>query len=155
MAETWNVEGRTALLSKSCPTYAPVDTGGAGGPDSCDKIYSHVKEAQSNAEFGDLLKVFIVMLPIIAGFLGTVMTRNAFESKWKISYLSGLQICSEIFMYRSKVGTYRDVTAEEIQRASKDGKAAKEDERELFVNRIQDIFSEAMSTEVGKNGEAM
>lgn len=149
IAYSFDVKGRTKLLGDSCPTYDPVDAGGVGGPASCDKLYSYVQDAKAMAQFGSTLKTFIVMLPIIAGFLGTVMTRNSFESKWKISYMSSMQICSEIFMFRTKVGMYRDVSAEEVQRTS----GTKVEERNIFVTRIQAIFNEAMSTDVGKNGK--
>ena len=148
LSDSWNVTARQELLDQSCPGYVADD-----GPASCDKLYSHHQEAEDMVIYGNVLQNLIVMLPIMAGFIGAIMARNAFENKWKVSYLTALQLCSEIFMFRSKVGNYRDVTSEEINRAIKEGqKNVQRDERDIFVMRIQGIFGAAMNTEVGRNG---
>ena len=100
------------------------------------------------------LNVFIMTLPIIAGILGQIWSRYASESRWKIAYVRGMQIASEIYLYRSKVGKYRDISKEALQRAQKErGKEMKlQDERMEFVKRVQKIFASAMESDVGANG---
>ncbi|GMI05119.1 hypothetical protein TrVE_jg12256 [Triparma verrucosa] len=140
---------RQELLDSSCPTYDPEN---AGADTACDKLYVHLTEAEDLEAFGKALNIFVIVLPIIAGFLGTVLSRYALEARWKMAYMRSMQIASEIFVYRSKVGRYKDVSREELQRAKKEGRGAMEDERPHFVRRVQHIFTNALSGEIGTSG---
>ena len=67
----------------------------------------------------DFLKEYltyaIVMLPIIAGFLTAILSKGAYESKWKWCMMGATQIVSEIYKFRTKTHPYRDITDEEIK----------------------------------------
>lgn len=89
LKEDFDPVPRQELLDDSCPSYDPSTV---GTNPTCDKLYLHVGEAEELELLGQALNALVIILPIIAGFLGTVLSRYALESRWKMAYMRSMQV---------------------------------------------------------------
>ena len=120
------------------------------------------------AEGSFIWKFLMLLLPIITALLGTIGTRLRQQQKYAVSKMSGYEILSEIYKFRTRSMQYDPIELAKALKAAQEGPAdkkkkneedpaapisAKEKDRlarERFVSTIQEIYSYAMTAELSK-----
>ena len=142
------------LYGESCDGF---DKGiNAGSTDAmqqqfCLALYEKIDDDEGWVFVTDVLSGLVIMLPILAGFLSTLLSRGAYEEKWRICQIRASEIVSEIYRFRGKVGRYKNIDALDIATAAKAGIVLK-DEREKFQINVRKIWENVMLSEVGTSG---
>jgi len=102
----------------------------------------------------DLLALVMVLLPILATFLGTIRSKVRPREKWSTCLMAANQIVSQIYYYRLRTDKY-DVNKPSGGEEGEEDVSPKKKQalaRLDFVNTAADIYSNAISTEVSKGG---
>ena len=119
-------------------------------------LYANATDLEFEQGTKNYINMFIIILPILAAFVGQVITRQRYDEKWKICDMAGSMIVSEIYMFRASTGPYAAGAAasageeEEAVGGGSGNEASKK--RALFVKRVQAIFAKVMESDVGKSG---
>jgi hypothetical protein len=110
----------------------------------------------------------MLLLPIITALLGTIGTRLRQQQKYAVSKMSGYEILSEIYKFRTRSMQYDPIELAKALKAAQEGPADKKKKneedpaapisaketsrlaRERFVSTIQEIYSYAMTAELSK-----
>jgi len=101
----------------------------------------------------ELLGLIMVLLPIIATFLGTIKSKVRPREKWSTCLMAANQIVCQIYYYRLRTDKYdvnKPSSGDEEEEVSPKMKNAMA--RLDFVKTCAEIYSNAISTEVSKGG---
>ncbi|GMH70018.1 hypothetical protein TrST_g14150 [Triparma strigata] len=124
---------------------------------SLSTIYANKADIGMTESGQALVNTFIIILPILTALIGQVITRQRYAEKWKICDMASSLIVSEIYMFRASTGPYAGgvvASSDEDDEGGGGGGGGNEasKKRNLFVKRIQNIFSKVMESDVGKSG---
>ena len=119
-------------------------------------LYANATDMSFNDEIKKFINMFIIILPILAAFVGQIITRQRYAEKWKICDMAASLIVSEIYNFRASTGPYGQgsastATGEGGEEEASGGSAASK-KRNMFVKRVQAIFTKVMESDVGKSG---
>ena len=118
-------------------------------------LYANATDMNFNDEIRGYINMFIIILPILAAFVGQVITRQRYAEKWKICDMAASLIVSEIYQFRASTGPYGQSASVAIAEDDGDDKGNGNDaskKRILFVKRVQGVFARVMESDVGKSG---
>ena len=118
-------------------------------------LYANATDMNFNDEIRGYINMFIIILPILAAFVGQVITRQRYAEKWKICDMAASLIVSEIYQFRASTGPYGQSASVAIAEDDGDDKGNGNDaskKRTLFVKRVQGVFARVMESDVGKSG---
>jgi hypothetical protein len=119
-------------------------------------LYANATDMSFSDEIKKFINMFIIILPILAAFVGQIITRQRYAEKWKICDMAASLIVSEIYNFRASTGPYGQgsastATGEGGEEEASGGSAASK-KRNMFVKRVQAIFTKVMESDVGKSG---
>ncbi|GMI17618.1 hypothetical protein TrLO_g4439 [Triparma laevis f. longispina] len=142
----------------------------------CSVLYANVEisgtvEVQGvsmdHKSFESFLGKALIVFPVVTALVSTIRTRMRFVDKWKICELASFQIVQEIYHFRTRTFKYSPSSL-----SSGDGKDDKGKEKEngggkgsklsqannahlarsRFSQRVQDIWSTVLESDVGTSG---
>ena len=101
----------------------------------------------------------MIILPIVTGLVATLRSRMRAREKWAACLMASHQMVSEIYKFRMRSGRY-DLAVLAARDEDEDGssdinpKMLESYARNEFVNAVQNLYSDAVSSEVSK-GDAL
>jgi len=120
--------------------------------------YANAAVLDMGEDAKSIMNTFIILLPILSALCVSILTTQRFNEKWKICDMAGSMIVSEIYNFRAGTDIYGGAEAGEEEESDdeEDGNGANLNQatknRNLFVKRVQGIFSKVMESDVGKSG---
>ena len=101
----------------------------------------------------DTLSLVMILLPILAAFLGSVKSKVRPREKWSTCLMAAHQIVSQIYYYRLRTEKF-DVNAPPASEDEEpvDPKKKQMMARQKFVDTCSEIYGMAISTEISKGG---
>ncbi|GMI00909.1 hypothetical protein TrVE_jg7298 [Triparma verrucosa] len=141
----------------------------------CSVLYANVEIAggsievsgvsMTEKEFEDYLGKALIVFPVVTALVSTIRTRMRFVDKWKICELASFQIIQEIYHFRTRTFKYspsslsgggKDEGKQPEGGSSKGSKLSAVNNAHLarsrFTQRVQDIWSTVLESDVGTSG---